>query len=244
MPPLKQDLARAIGEFLEVTERPDWFSRGSKVTAEFQRDIGPALGIPKYGPDKVQHMRAILASVAVPWNAARHSSDETDNPGGNVTKHAYEDLLAALHSSDDADELLDGDDGRAGTLPPEFVQRSIRLRRGQSAFRDALLRAYGGACVITGSTARSVLEAAHILPYAAGGATRPSNGLLLRADVHTLFDLRLVSIDTGDWSVVMHQSLRGTEYWCLRGKAVTLPRYESAAPDRRALDQHRVLSGL
>lgn len=242
--PLKQDVARAVGVFLGVKERPDWFSGGSKVTANFQRDIGPALGIAEYGPDKVQHMRAILESVAVPWNTARHSSDEADNPGGNVTKEAYEDLLDALHSAADEEALLERKVSRPGTPPTEFVQRSIRLRRGQAAFREILLEVYAGACVVTRSSARPVLEAAHIIPFSEGGETHPSNGLLLRADIHTLFDLRLVSIDTRTWTVLVDESLRETEYWDAHGSAVARPRHEWAAPDRRALDEHRLLSGL
>lgn len=241
---LKQDVARAVGAFLGVKERPEWFSGGSKVTAYFQRDVGPALGIAEYGPDKVRHMRAILESVAVPWNTARHSSDEADNPGGNVTREAYEDLLSALTAAADEEALLERRVPPAGTHPAELVQRSIRLRRGQAAFRDVLLEEYEGACVVTGSTARPVLEAAHIVPFSEGGATHPANGLLLRADIHTLFDLRLLSIDTAERTVLVDESLRQTEYWDLRGSAIAWPRHEWAAPDSRALDEHRLLSGL
>lgn len=189
-------------------------------------------------------MRAILESVAVPWNTARHSSDDADRPGGNVTKEAYEDLLEALHASADEAEFMERRAPRDGTPPAEFVQRWIRLRRGQVAFRESLLDLYGGACAVTRSTARAVLEAAHIIPFSEGGTTDPSNGLLLRADIHTLFDLRLISIDTRDWTVLVDESLSGTEYWSMRGSTVLWPREAWAAPDLRAVDEHRFLSGL
>lgn len=235
----KQDVARAVGSFLGVQERPNWFSGGSKVTAYFQRDIGPVLGVAEYGPDKVQHMRAILESVAVPWSTTRHSSDEADYPGGNVTRAAYVDLLEALHAAANDDGSLERD-----TSPAEFVRRSIRLRRGQAAFRDALLDAYEGSCAVTRSTARPVLEAAHIIPFSEGGPMHPSNGLLLRTDIHTLFDLRLVAIDTGNWTMLVDESLWTTDYRDMHGLVIASPRHHWATPDPCALDVHRQLSGL
>lgn len=227
-----------------VREDSSWYSPGSKVTADFQRDIGPILGVQEYGPNKVRHMQTILESVAIPWNSARHSSDEADNPGGNVTKEAYQDLLAALQRQ--AAEEEEVEDRRAPSHDPsaEFVQRSIRLRRGQARFRDGLLRAYNGTCAVTGSTARAVLEAAHIVPFAEGGQAHTSNGLLLRADIHTLFDLRLIAMDSRDWTLLVDESLEGTEYSDMRGSVVWLPHDRQDAPNVGAIDWHRELSGL
>lgn len=77
----------------------------------------------------------------------------------------------------------------------EAVLRSIRQRRGQAAFRAALLRRFGGRCVITGCALADVLEAAHIWPYRGTRDNHPENGLLLRADIHTLYDLDLIAVD-------------------------------------------------
>jgi len=190
-------------------------------------------------------MRAILESVGVPWRADRHSSEETENPGGNVTREAYEDLLEALKAADSEPAVVAGGMMSSGDGPRDvFVQRAIRLRRGQAQFRAQLMKAYDGACAVTGSTAHAVLEAAHIVPFAEGGPTDPSNGLLLRSDIHTLFDLRLISIDTRDWSLLVHASLTRTEYWAMRGAAVARPRRNQAAPDERLVDAHRKRSGL
>jgi len=242
--PNKQDVARAVGQFLGVREREYWFSEGSKVTASFQHDIGPVLGVSRDGLRKVQHMRAILESVAVPWSSKRHSSEDADNPGGNVTKEAYEDLLKALHAAAADEALVEGRRPQAQVSHGDFVQRAIRLRRGQASFREELLEAYEGACAVTRSTARAVLEAAHILPFAEGGATHPSNGLLLRSDIHTLFDLRRISIDSRNWTLLVDESLRGTEYWDMRGWHIAWPRQKRAEPDLDAVDEHRTRSGL
>src|SRR5205823_2979542 len=65
-------------------------------------------------------------------------------------------------------------------------------RQGQFAFRAALIEAYGGRCAMTGCDILEVLEAAHIVPYRGPSTNAVSNGLLLRADIHTLFDLGLI----------------------------------------------------
>jgi hypothetical protein len=77
----------------------------------------------------------------------------------------------------------------------ERVKVNILDRRSQPAFRAALLQAYGGQCAISRCDVEDVLEAAHILPFSQGGLDTVSNGLLLRADLHTIFDLNLLRID-------------------------------------------------
>jgi len=66
------------------------------------------------------------------------------------------------------------------------VEKSIAVRRGQPRFREDLLAAYEGKCAITGCDAVAALEAAHITPYKGDHSHHVTNGLLLRADLHTL----------------------------------------------------------
>jgi predicted restriction endonuclease len=89
----------------------------------------------------------------------------------------------------DVFDPLDADDGRTKT------ERLIALRQGQPAFRNALIDAYEGRCAITGCEVREVLEAAHISPYRGTHTNHVTNGLLLRADIHTLFDRGLIRVD-------------------------------------------------
>ena len=84
----------------------------------------------------------------------------------------------------------------------EMIQKlySVRARPGQARFRNEILKVFGR-CVVTGCTTREVLEAAHIVPHANGDENNqscPSNGILLRADVHTLFDLNLLRVYSDD----------------------------------------------
>lgn len=74
-------------------------------------------------------------------------------------------------------------------------ERQVRIRRGQTEFRMQLLAVYGNSCAVTGTGMPDLLEAAHIVPHAEGTDYRVSNGLLLRADIHTLYDLHHLSID-------------------------------------------------
>lgn len=64
----------------------------------------------------------------------------------------------------------------------------IRPRLGQGSFRVLVTETYERRCAVTGEKVLPVLEAAHIHPVAADGVHRIDNGLLLRSDLHTLFD--------------------------------------------------------
>lgn len=126
----------------------------------------------------------------------------------------------------------------------ERILAAIVRRRGQPQFRQMLLAAYVGRCAITGCDATEALEAAHIIPYFGPDSDHPANGLLLRADIHTLFDIGLIAIDTATMSVLLSPGLAGTAYHTLAGAKLRLPKEESLTPSKEALDQHRVWSGL
>lgn len=89
----------------------------------------------------------------------------------------------------------------------EIIERAIRLRRGQQKFREGLLKRFNSTCVVTGSKIKDVLEAAHIMPYRGEKDNDLNNGLLLRADIHTLFDLNLVAIDPKTLLIHFHSKI-------------------------------------
>ena len=121
---------------------------------------------------------------------------------------------------------------------------SIVMRMGQPAFRQRLLLAYNGRCAITGCGLEHVLDAAHITPYKGPETNHPANGLLLRTDLHTLFDLKLVAIDVTTMTVLVSPSLGGTCYEEYRGRPIEVPADPSSRPSREALEQHRHESGF
>ena len=123
----------------------------------------------------------------------------------------------------------------AGSAERERVLRSVVDRRGQPAFRARLIDAYGGRCAVTGCDAVAALEAAHIVPCGERGTDDVTNGLLLRADIHTLFDLDLIGIDPETLKVRLGPALRDTAYRDLEDRLLTLPVIPTDRPDRAAL---------
>lgn len=117
----------------------------------------------------------------------------------------------------------------------EAIQlRAIKSRRGQPRFRGDLLIAYEHRCAVSGCQVLDVLEAAHIVPHAEGTDWDITNGLLLRADIHTLLDLQLLSI-ASDFSVHIAPQLAGSEYEALKGTQIRLPSNPMAFPDKAKL---------
>lgn len=115
--------------------------------------------------------------------------------------------------------------------------RAVFLRRGQAKFRKALLNAYERRCAVTGCTTEDVLEAAHIIAYKGNSTNRCDNGLLLRADIHTLFDLGLLWINR-EMKVEIANALQQTEYGKLQGKVMCLPTDTALQPHPKHLERH------
>lgn len=114
---------------------------------------------------------------------------------------------------------------------------SILTRRGQKQFREKLLRAYNGQCAITGCSVESVLEAAHIVPHSEGQSYEISNGILLRADMHTLFDLFLLSVDPGNGKIKLSPELQNC-YPSLEDRLMQVPDNPNELPSASALREH------
>lgn len=122
------------------------------------------------------------------------------------------------------------------------VPREIRPRLGQGGFRVAVTDAYGRACAVTTEHSLPVLEAAHIRPYAEEGEHDVRNGLLLRSDVHRLFDRGYVTV-TPDYQFRVSPRLQqdyanGRTYYALDGTPIAVPRDPRLAPSREALAWH------
>lgn len=115
--------------------------------------------------------------------------------------------------------------------------REIVERRGQPDFRNKLIAAYGGRCAVTGWDAVAALEAAHMIPYCGPKSHHVTNGLLLRADLHTLFDLDLIGIDPETMTVALAPPITATTYAEYQGRKLTLPAFATDAPNHEALEE-------
>jgi hypothetical protein len=142
---------------------------------------------------------------------------------------------------------IDEDLRQAQQATPEFdpadastgkkrMLREIALRQGGPAFRKKVLQAFARNCGVTGCRVEEILEAAHISPYDGPNTNHVTNGLLLRSDIHTLFDLGLIRIAPKTMKVHVHpRLLNHTEYAAYDGSAL-IESYPS--PSGKALEDH------
>lgn len=142
-----------------------------------------------------------------------------------------------------------GPSGREADLvvgEPALLYGTPALRKvhiGQGAFRLSVTDAYAKRCAITGEKALPVLEAAHIKPYAEAGPNTVTNGLLLRSDMHKLFDDGYITV-APDYRIEISKRIReefenGREYYQYHGKELlTLPKVVSSRPDTIFLNYH------
>jgi putative restriction endonuclease len=121
-------------------------------------------------------------------------------------------------------------------------QRLVSHRLGQRAFQAVVLGAYSRKCAVTGDKIVPVLQAAHIRPLPAGGEHRLDNGLLLRSDVHTLFDRGYLGVDPKHRLLVSprlrHEFGNGEEFYVMAGKPIVVPNRRADRPNSDFLEWH------
>jgi hypothetical protein len=166
---------------------------------------------------------ALLQSLFLPALGISKVGAGTDLETSPLGMEVDLDKYASFLSPDDLRKLKD---------------RMIAVREGQPAFRAALIAAYGGRCAVSGTSVIRVLEAAHISPYRGVHSNKVTNGLLLRSDLHRLFDSRLLAISEGG-TVLLAPLLRDSEYQALHGADLHLPDDTEARPNAAALKVHR-----
>lgn len=127
---------------------------------------------------------------------------------------------------------------RGGYTGPTLVPRRI----GQGTFRVAVTEAYQRQCAITRERALPALEAAHIRPFAETETHYVKHGILLRSDVHKLFDAGYLTV-TPDYHVEASPRMRddfndGENYMRLNGSELWVPRDPTLKPDPSVLTWH------
>ena len=165
--------------------------------------------------------------------------DTADVAGQEIWKGIENWLSLAPYESESAHEAI-----KVGEIREKYgPQIQFRPRIGQSTFRVLVTDAYQRRCAITGERTLLALEAAHIKPYSDEGTHDVSNGLLLRADFHRLFDVGLVGV-TPDLQVRVSRRIReqwfnGGAYYRLDGKPLSVvPVHQSEKPNPDLLDWH------
>jgi hypothetical protein len=191
-------------------------------------------------PFDAEGLRVIQEASDEPWppwaTAVLKGERASHEAERGADAFSFEEILANVESSEETSEYFDPQTVRDAR---ERIAASIVYRRGQAGFRRRLLEAYERRCAITGCDVEAVLEAAHIIPYQGKETNHPANGLLLRADLHTLFDLGLITVDPDKLTVVIAPELSGTHYQALDGKPLRLPVGTTNYPSKAALDEHQ-----
>lgn len=134
-----------------------------------------------------------------------------------------EDFRAAL-AGGDLPTPLDILDTTGELIAGGHNKRTVRVRVGQPAFRKNLLTTFGAVCAFSGPAPAQALEAAHLYSYAANGKHHKGGGLLLRRDLHRLFDLGLIAVNPTSNTLDVSADLAAyPDYTKLHGQPLTVP---------------------
>jgi hypothetical protein len=118
------------------------------------------------------------------------------------------------------------------------ARRDVIERPGQAKFKSRLMVVYDRTCCISGCSVGEALDAAHIDQYYGSASDHPQNGLLLRRDLHALFDANLLGIHPESHTVHLSRDvLSSGEYVTVNGRSLRTPKYGGMAyaPSKEAL---------
>lgn len=223
--------------------------RRRPITSPHVEDIGTIiLGAPFFFD------RADWIPVPADWsmNIVQGKSYSVDSVPGRILLNAVNERLG--HSLGQTHSRMTvGDVGRTGVsrireetgvyeVPGGMVATMSLRRIGQGAFRGMVLQTYERRCALTGGKVLPVLEAAHIKPFAKGGPHHVTNGILMRSDVHALFDLGYLTV-APDHTIRASTRLKdefnnGDDYRRLHGHTIWLPSDRTRQPSRELLEWH------
>lgn len=238
---------RRHGEWIirdQFSHRHPAWTESTGFPTTYDSDNPPYVLIVRIG-DKT-HARSITANKLGRIPATALPVGIIDRPKGIQT--ASRAFLIALHIPFDtlldtynielSDYCPDGFNPNSAEDGRKRIIASIVRRQGQQDFRRKLMTAYDKQCAITRCRASWVLEAAHITPYRGIRTNAVSNGLLLRADIHTLFDLALIAIVPGSMTVCVSQQLADDSYLALEGRSLVVPKHGNCRPNYDAIARH------
>lgn len=233
-------------------------SKGSTVRRDFLEAVAIALGVPEATAHSMQTKDEVLALVI--QTATRQPMDPNlYSPGGTVTNGVLQLVIDGVTRNGvpgrpsvpevEPQPLVDEAEALEFTIDDLKDERDRRLmeiavREGQDRFRTALLDAYGSRCAITGYDAVETLEAAHIYPYKGPATNVVTNGLLLRSDLHRLFDRGAIAVHETSHKVLVKPHLEVTQYVELGTCSLSLPRRREHRPSTAALRSHREWAGM
>jgi len=238
---------------LTVTDAWDFFGEGNGVSSldEMRRQIGryrqhqiapdedPVIGcvLLKKVRFLAEHQR-VNAPTDFSRNIVTGKSYAIGTKGNNPVIDLFvRELAIGVDNADASQGSLRGVDG-----PMFGAPRLVVPRLGQGGFKALVREAYEKRCAVTGHKIVPTLQAAHIVPVSANGEHRLDNGLLLRSDVHTMFDRGYVGV-APDYTLRVSPRLRsefgnGDEFYARQGTVISLPRSDPDRPNSEFLEWH------
>lgn len=239
----RQRLMDQITDFIGTPRVPA--GAGSSVYNDFVQPLVWAVGLnPSDYANKYRRIEAVISRLGGVYDPHADTSEATPSKGGGtLTNDGLEKIWSLLSVSDFRDpESASGDfpDPEAIQDARQRVLAEIVRRQGQAAWRRALLELHNFRCDISRWDVESGLEAAHIIAYRGSHSNELKNGLILRADLHHLFDLGQIAIEPGQpSSIYVAKRLRDTMVGVFHGQQVHLPAEEAGGPSLKLLAYHR-----
>jgi len=178
------------------------------------------------------HKSATQKALDAEWGATSADGSVSDQEA-TIAKDSLGRWQALLHEGLARTFQFKDEEEAQGRL-----NRSMLLRKGQPQLRIKLLQAYDRRCAMSRCTVEDVLEAAYIVPFLGDQTNEPNNLLLLRSDLHVLFDLHLIAIDPTHLTIRLAPWLKDTYYSILEGRSLHLPLNEEMRPNRQLLIRH------
>lgn len=231
---------------IRTSEAWEWFGlqNGVHSEVELRRRVEYYRRIP-IGPTDDPEIGAVMLNSVVFFSTAETIDAPKDFAPNIVRGRRYS--LLAVGSAHSAVEAVfrhrAAKESDAVIAPRTLGDSALTIPRiGQQAFKAVIAENYHHRCAITGDRVRPVLEAAHILPVERGGQHRRDNGLLLRSDVHTLFDRGYLGVTEG-YRLRVSPALRnefgnGDWFYSHEGMTVALPDDRRDRPNRDFLEWH------
>ncbi|NMO03214.1 HNH endonuclease [Gordonia sp. TBRC 11910] len=213
--------------------------------AELSEKIGHYLKRP-LGRFEDPEIGCVFLTDAVFFDVTQTLSAPTDFASNLVRGRGYNvDDVPENHSVVEAVLRCETERNSGPTILSDIMHGDPTLvipRIGQQAFKAVIAENYHHRCAITGDKVRPVLEAAHIQAVSAGGQHRVDNGLLLRSDVHTLFDRGYLAVDLKH-RLRVSPALRerfgnGDWFYAKEGTAIAVPDRRIDRPNREFLEWH------
>ena len=176
---------------LETFEKPDEeLIRVRQFAADYSRTFAPVDGI----------VTVTDLAPAYLKRANQHAIRELD----------LTDVRKMLGGSTMRGDAYWTSDGRVRpSVQGGFTERLSKHRIGQQQFREQLLQKFGSVCAFTGPQHPAALDAAHLYRYCDTPEHDTNAGLLLRRDLHSLFDRWLIAVDPTSWAIRVSPDLSG-----------------------------------